>query len=84
MKTIKRIQQYVDVVDDIICNKCAESCRTGDNDDGSFDGLIEVEACGSYWSKTIGDMNRYKFSLCEKCLVEFAKTFKIDSFEERE
>lgn len=84
MKTIKRVQEYVDVVDDIICNKCGESCRTDGGDDQvshkEFDGLIEVTAHGGYWSKVIGDMNRYQFSLCETCLVEFTKTFKISAF----
>lgn len=83
MKITKDIQQTVTVISDILCNKCGESCCT---DSGSvtfgpqFDGLIEVEARGGYWSRVIGDMNCYKFSLCETCLVEFTKTFKIDAF----
>jgi hypothetical protein len=86
MITIKRVQRYVDETKDIICNKCGNSCRTDGGDDKTaypaFDGLIEVKATGGYWSKIIGDMNCYKFSLCESCLVEYAKTFKIDAFNE--
>lgn len=84
MRITKDIQETVTVVQDIICNKCGESCRTDGDDPStyhkSFDGLIEVCAHGGYWSKVIGDMNKYQFSLCESCLVEFAKTFKIDAF----
>lgn len=86
MKITQDIQATVTVTKDIICNKCGKSCRTdGGGDDAGhkeFDGLIEVCAHGGYWSKVIGDMNRYRFSLCETCLVEFAKTFKINAFED--
>lgn len=86
MKITKEYQRFVTEVQDVICNKCGESCRTdgGGDDTGhkEFDGLIEACAHGGYWSKVIGDMNCYRFSLCETCLVEFAKTFKINAFED--
>jgi hypothetical protein len=77
MKTTKIITQRVEVIEDIRCNKCGESCGIGY---GIFEGLIEIEVSGGYGSNYIGDGNKYVFSLCEKCLVEFAKTFKIDAF----
>lgn len=41
----------------------------------NFEGLVEVNICSGYGFK-LGDMNEYKFSLCEDCLIEMFKTFK--------
>ena len=67
----------VEVIDDILCNKCGESCRTDDFDFGNMEGLVEVAITGGYNSQYIGDMTQYTFSVCEKCLMDFVGTFKI-------
>lgn len=58
---------------DIICNKCENSLR-GSCD---YEGLVEVEVGFGYDSKWFGDSNLISFSLCEKCLWELTRTFKI-------
>lgn len=85
MKVTKEVQQTVTVVKDIICNKCGESCRTdGGGDDTShpeFDGLIEAQVHGGYFSEKIGDCSRHIFSLCETCFMDLQSTFKIPSYQ---
>lgn len=76
----EEIQTTTQVVVDILCNKCGESCATSTSDHGwqrSFDGLLEVEVHAGYWSKVLGDGFRTKFSLCEMCVSELFKTFKL-------
>ena len=75
-KTIKA-QTVIEVTDDILCNACGMSCRAGP-DNYSFEGLIGVVVTGGFYSKALGDMNKYSFDVCEKCLVEWLDTFKID------
>ena len=67
------------VVEDILCNKCGGSCAisVGDYLDNKFQkhkhyygGLIEKEVTGCYSSTVLEDLTSYKFSLCEKCLME--------------
>lgn len=91
MKVIKTITETreVDIIEDVLCNKCGETCKTKACD--NLEGLIEVVVCGGYGSHFIGDMNQFEFSVCEKCLMEFVATFKIQpvmtdllGFEEEE
>lgn len=42
-----------------------------------FNGLIEVRVDGCYSSDHLRDCTAYRFSICEKCLVELFSTFKI-------
>lgn len=63
-----------EVVDDIICNRCGESCRC--DAALNYEGLIEATICGGYGSK-IGDFRQLTFSVCESCLIELFETFKI-------
>jgi hypothetical protein len=75
MRIIKKVTKEVTVIDDILCNKCGNSCR---GVDPSFDweGLIEVGIIGGYGSTHLGDGNSYEFSLCESCLIALFQTFK--------
>lgn len=61
---------------EIFCNKCTMSCR---GHIGNFNGLIEQEVRGAYDSSHLNDGDIYKFSLCEQCLLELFKTFKLTS-----
>lgn len=76
MKTTKTVQKEVEVIEDIICNKCGNSCYSG----FSYEGLIEANIIGGYGSKSIGDMEHYCFSMCEDCLMELFKTFKHNPY----
>lgn len=64
----------IEIVDDVICNKCGVSCR--DSCDMNFEGIIELSICGGYASK-LGDSVQYTFSVCENCLKNFFSTFTI-------
>lgn len=66
---------------DVICNKCGESCKENDCTDSPgignvFCGLVEVSVDGGYFSPVFDDGIGYKFSVCERCLDEYFKTFK--------
>lgn len=82
MKIIKSITKTitVDEIDDVICNKCGDSCRQEHR--LSNEGLIEISVQGGYWSNYIGDGTRYTFSICEKCLIELFASFKIEPEKE--
>jgi hypothetical protein len=65
-----------EVITDVVCNNCGESCRSKAINE-NFEGLIEVEVNGGYGAECLEDMIKYKFSLCEKCLSEMFSKFKI-------
>lgn len=70
-------------ITDIICNNCGKTCSNAmryyntKEPNCGFSGLNEVEVHGGYDSKFIGDMVSWKFSICEECLSEIVKNFKI-------
>lgn len=61
-----------EVTDDIICNRCGGSCRTRI---GNYEGLVEAVVEGGDGA-LLGDMVRFTFSICEKCLGQIFLTFK--------
>ena len=62
-----------EVIDDILCNQCGESCQ--DSADMNYEGLIETVVQGGYAAK-LGDMDSYVFSICEDCLRKLFEGFK--------
>lgn len=74
MKIVKKQTIENEVVEDILCNRCGKSCK---NQAGDFDGLIEAEVCGGYYSEKFEDGLRISFSICETCLVDIISNFKI-------
>ena len=91
MKITKKIKKEIEVdcVDDVVCNKCGESCvpkflrKHYSKDNSTKDkitdahGLVEHTVYGHYRSENLDDMTCYTFSLCEQCLVLMFNTFKI-------
>lgn len=80
MKVTKVVRVDTEVVEDIRCNKCGETCVKflgGSKDFKDFYGLIEAVVSGGYESTDLEDTVTYTFSLCEKCLKELFDTFKI-------
>jgi len=75
MKITTKVTVEQDFIQDIICNKCGESCIN----EGcpSPEGLIEITADGGYGSNWIGDGDSLTFSICERCLVAIVLEFKI-------
>lgn len=77
MKKYKYEMKEIEVIttEDILCNKCGNSCM--DKSGYNYEGIIEYEMRGGYGSK-LGDMVGFRFSLCETCLEELFKTFKLN------
>ena len=75
MRRTKEQTVVEEVIDDIICNKCGESLKTPDG--YGFEGLIGAVVVGGYGSRHLGDMNEYRFDVCERCLVSWFDTFNI-------
>lgn len=86
MKIIKKVVKQVEQeeVEDIVCNKCGETCNVVPKEQlagfPEYNGIIEYDIMGGYFGNAIADGDQYRFSVCEKCLVEFMKTFKIDPY----
>jgi hypothetical protein len=38
---------------------------------------LNAEVTGCYESSVFSDMDKYKFSICEHCLLEIFETFKV-------
>lgn len=74
MKIISKKLAEVEYVEDIICNRCGKSCK---NEVGDFDGLIEAEVIGGFYSPKIEDGTKISFSLCEHCVADLVQDFKI-------
>lgn len=72
-----KVEKIDEVIDDIVCNKCGGSCKSADEYDTNFYGLIETYIEGGYNSISLEDGMSYTFSLCEKCLKELFENFKI-------
>lgn len=83
MKKIKIITETreVEVLEDVICNKCGNSCRPGKSVPDYY-GLVEACFTTGYESTHFDDGLVFNFSLCEKCLFELFKTFKIQPNKE--
>lgn len=71
----KNVTKTILETEDVICNKCGESCK--DKENMNYEGLIEVSVLGGFCSKYIGDDTEYVFSLCEKCTMDLIKSFSI-------
>lgn len=67
----------VQVIEDILCNKCGESCKSDVFGTGGFYGLQEATVSADYFSPALEDCTHYVFSLCEHCLVKLFKDFTI-------
>jgi len=77
MKKIKKekITKTIEIIDDVLCNKCGRSCKMQNVSD--LYGLIETEVHTGFCSPKLGDCNIFIFSLCEFCLSELFDTFKL-------
>jgi len=72
----KKIEKRdVEVVHSVTCNKCGNTCIP-DQATGAH-GLINARVDGGYYSSHLEDGMRYKFDVCEKCLLEFFNSFAV-------
>lgn len=78
MRKLKKEIKEMEVIttEDILCNKCGNTCYS----DCNYEGIIEYNMCGGYGSK-LGDMTRFLFSICEDCMFEIMKTFKLNPLQ---
>lgn len=74
-KITHKVMMERDFIDDIICNKCGESCMNENSP--SPEGLVEVSVQGGYGSEVLGDGEQFVFSVCEKCLGRFMMDFVV-------
>lgn len=78
-KRNKKLKE-VKYIEDVLCNKCGDSLKVlwdkNNKEEFEFYGLMTTVS-GGYNSTHLQDAVTYNFDLCEKCLVEYFKTFKI-------
>jgi len=73
MLKTRQVKKVTEEIEDIICNRCGESCKRAEC---GFEGLIEAEVnCG--YGSCLGDGSTYHFSVCDKCLKSLFGDFKI-------
>lgn len=72
----KKENREVEVIEDVLCNQCGCSLKSKEFPNG-FIGAVGISVSGSYTSEYLDDMTEYNFSLCEKCLSNLFKSFKI-------
>lgn len=82
MKIVETKSIETEIVKDVFCNKCGESCipsllRSDNIFPKDFYGLIETTVSGGYYSDALSDCCNYTFSLCEGCLIELFDSFKL-------
>jgi hypothetical protein len=78
VKAVKTVEQ--EVVIDILCNQCGESLMRwcAGNENGIRACGIRASMTSAYDSPVLPDDNlRLSFALCEPCVVEIAKGFKL-------
>jgi hypothetical protein len=74
---------YADRTTELHCNKCGENMKRFSTDaDGEtfcvgYYGLVDAELSGGFYSDPLSDCTTYRFSLCEKCVMELFETFKV-------
>jgi hypothetical protein len=76
MRKWKRVRRTIEIVTDVVCNKCGKTCMV----EGEPYGLSAVVG-GGYNSSHLRDFTTYHFDLCEKCLAELFVGFKIQPEE---
>ena len=81
------ITKQVDAIFDIVCNKCGKSMALDGEQRGGmipdahsrqeYLGLLNASVDGCYASDDLIDSHRYRFSMCEKCLVSLFQSFAL-------
>jgi len=72
----------VETVEDVVCNKCGQSCRIGEPGARLFNyGGLTGHVSGCYGSTHLEDGVQYRFDLCEKCVKDLFSTFQISAEE---
>ena len=72
MRILHTETREVQVIDDILCDKCGLSVK---GHIGNLNGAT-IHGSGSYDSTHFSDMCSFKADVCEKCCAEWFETFK--------
>lgn len=74
MEIKKKVSKKIEVISDVICDKCKKSCRIEKN----FEYLT---ISGSFGFNSKHDLESWTAHICEDCAEELAKVinFKVDS-----
>jgi hypothetical protein len=72
MRKLKKARRTVEVVEDVVCNRCGGTCLIEREQYG-----LAAAVEGGYNSTHLADFTIYQFDLCEKCLAELFAGFKI-------
>lgn len=73
MEAKKMVTKQVEEVDDVLCDRCGESLYPHDHSEACG---IHTILWGNYFSPAFVDGDEYEFAACEKCLLEWFKSFK--------
>lgn len=71
MRHTKTEQRYVEVLDDVTCDRCGKTCAG----DINFNG-VSVRGSGAWDSTHFPDMVQIDVDVCERCAAEWFATFK--------
>jgi hypothetical protein len=87
-KKVTETIEKTEVVD-ILCNLCGKTCNNEKRYFKSkkscyYEGIENLQLDFGYGSKFFGDMTSIKFSLCEECIFDLVKKFKIPHDEKNE
>lgn len=73
MRTYRKEEQWVDIIDTLKCDRCGTNIDSGD--------ILELQECVSfhftcgYNSTTWGDMSMVECDLCQECIYTLIKDF---------
>jgi protein-arginine kinase activator protein McsA len=73
-----------EVVEDVLCNKCGESCKDYVDAAHEFFNLNHATITPDFgYGSRLYDMDSWEVHICESCYAEFEATFKIKPKKEQ-
>lgn len=78
MKHTHKETQEVEVVDDVVCDRCGDTLKCSA---GNYNG-INITGSGAYDSPHFPDMCIVHADVCEECASEWFKTFKTNPIKD--
>lgn len=75
MDGLKTATRVIDVLDEVVCNKCGQNYVAMELEEWMLDFMKKFKIDFGYGSEHDGAT--WRFDLCENCLIEFTNSFKI-------
>ena len=79
MKVVQKTIKEVDILVDILCDRCGNSCNAGDAEFVDYEYAV-LSASWGYYSRK--DDTRWDIELCEEC-ADKVKNFIEDRYREK-